>query len=189
MSSHHIIREKQEPAILIMSFDGFSSENLGQLLEWSPTVIIDHAIYEEADSYGIKIDVVIAADTEFAVQANTKIVLSEGDELEDGLKYLTGEGYPAVNVITDKFALKDYALFVDLIDLVIYTSGKKIYPVKSGFSKWLSVAEDIEIYNEAINLHMSGLTKVSDKLYRTVKDGFFVITFDQDFIFISENIL
>lgn len=188
MSSHHIIREKQEPALLIMRLDGFSSENLGQLLEWSPTVIVNGHIYEEADSIGIKIDAVITSDPDFIVQANTKIILSEGDELAYGLKYLTGEGYPAVNVITDGFALKDYALFVDLIDLVIYSSGKKIYPVRSGFSKWLAANEPVEIYSDAINFHQSGLEKLSDKHYKTLKDGFCTLTFDQPFVFIAETL-
>lgn len=188
MSSHHIIREKQEPALLIMNLDGFSSENLGQLLEWSPTVIVNSKIYEEADSIGIKIDGVITSEINFEAQANTKIVLSEADELEDGLKFLTGEGYPAVNVINDDFALKDYALFVDLIDVVIYKKNKKIYPVRSGFSKWLAGNEPIEIYSEAINFHQAGLEKVADKNYETVKDGFFTLTFDQPYIFIAENI-
>ena len=40
MSSHHIVREKQEPALLVLGLDDFPDELLGQLLEWSPTVIV-----------------------------------------------------------------------------------------------------------------------------------------------------
>ena len=39
MSSHHIVREKQEPALLVLGLNNFSTELLGQLLEWNPTVI------------------------------------------------------------------------------------------------------------------------------------------------------
>ncbi|MFD2144372.1 hypothetical protein [Mucilaginibacter antarcticus] len=39
MSSHHIVREKQEPALLVLGLDGFDEEQLGQLLEWSPTLM------------------------------------------------------------------------------------------------------------------------------------------------------
>ena len=56
MSSHHIVREKQEPALLILSLEGFEYENLGQILEWSPTVIVQQEIYEIADSLAFKID-------------------------------------------------------------------------------------------------------------------------------------
>ncbi|RZK41505.1 MAG: thiamine pyrophosphokinase, partial [Pedobacter sp.] len=40
MSSHHIVREKQEPALYIHQLGNFDEEKLGQLLEWSPTVLV-----------------------------------------------------------------------------------------------------------------------------------------------------
>lgn len=188
MSSHHIIREKQEPALLIMNLDGFSSENLGQLLEWSPTVITNGQIYEETDSLGIKIDAVITPDADFVLQTNTKIVSSENNILQDGLTYLTAEGYPAVNIIANQFTLQDYMLFVDLIDLVIYVQNKKIYPVRSGFNKWITANETIKLFCDAVNLNYTGLTKISDNHYQTQKDGFISLTFEQPFIFIAEQI-
>lgn len=188
MSSHHIVREKQEPALLIIQLDGFSSENFGQLLEWSPTVVVNSRIYEEADSLGIKIDAVLTSDIDFNIQANTKIIFSGGDDLEYGLKFLTGAGYPAANVITNSFTLKDYAIFVDSINLVIYCGSQKIYPVRSGFSKWLAADEPIKLYGDAINFQQSGLEKQSEKQYKTIKDGFCTLTFDQPFLFIGENL-
>jgi thiamine pyrophosphokinase len=57
MSSHHIVKEKQEPALIIANGEACSEELLGQLLEWSPfIVVLDHAIYRVLD-LGIKIDV------------------------------------------------------------------------------------------------------------------------------------
>jgi thiamine pyrophosphokinase len=187
MSSHHIVREKQEPALLIMSFD-FSSENFGQLLEWSPTVLVADYMYEHADSLGIKIDGVITANENFKVQENTRIIPTTGDILQDALKFLVAEGYPAVHIITDKFALKDHVLFADLIDLVIFTGHKKIYPVRSGFSKWQSAGEQLELLHEVKNLHISGLYYLTEQVLETEKDGFYSLTFDQPFIFIAEDI-
>jgi hypothetical protein len=40
MSSHHIVKEKQEPALYIHHFGNFDEEYLGQLLEWSPTLLV-----------------------------------------------------------------------------------------------------------------------------------------------------
>lgn len=37
MSSHHIVRDDQEPALIIANGAACSSELLGQLLEWSPS--------------------------------------------------------------------------------------------------------------------------------------------------------
>ena len=40
MSSHHIVRDDQEPALIIANGASCSNELLGQLLEWSPIVIV-----------------------------------------------------------------------------------------------------------------------------------------------------
>ena len=188
MSSHHIIREKQEPALLIMNMEGFHYENLGQLLEWSPTVIVDEAMFEAVDSLGIKIDGVVSNNLAYAAQPQTIVIHTEDDPLQDALKYLTGEQYPAVNVITDNFSAKDFALFVDRIDLVILTPYKKIFPVKSGFSKWQTAGEEIEILLEVNNLHVSGLNLITEHVFETEKEGFYSLTFDQPFTFIAETL-
>ncbi|WP_411273887.1 thiamine pyrophosphokinase [Daejeonella sp.] len=188
MSSHHIVREKQEPALLIMSLDGFASENLGQILEWSPTVIVNEEIYELADSLAIKIDGVLTGNPQFPAQENTRIILTATDALEDCLKFLVGEGYPAVNIITKNFALKDFALYVEDIDLVVFVGDQKIFPVRSGFSKWQPAGEAVQLLHEVNNLSTSGLIKKEEHILETEKDGFYSFTFDQPFIFISEKI-
>jgi hypothetical protein len=39
MSSHHFVRDQQEPALLILALEAFTYDSLGELLEWVPTVI------------------------------------------------------------------------------------------------------------------------------------------------------
>lgn len=188
MSSHHIVREKQEPALLIMSLNGFSTENLGQLLEWSPTVIVAEEMYDHTESLGIKIDGVVTSNPDFMVQENTLIILCGDNPLEDALKHLIGEQYPAVNIITAGFALKEYALYVDDINLVIFNPTKKIFPVRPGFSKWQASGEQVEILNMPQSLSISGLKRVSGNMLQTNKDGFYSMSFNQPFIFIAETI-
>jgi len=48
-----LFAKTQEPALLILSLEGFEYENLGQILEWSPTVIVQQDIYELADSLSL----------------------------------------------------------------------------------------------------------------------------------------
>ena len=56
MSSHHIVKEGQEPALIIANGESCSTELLGQLLEWSPfVVVLDGAINRVLD-LGIKVD-------------------------------------------------------------------------------------------------------------------------------------
>ncbi len=190
MSSHHIVREKQEPALLIMSLEGFNQENLGQLLEWSPTILVNEDVYEAADSLGIKIDGIISSEVSVSIplQPGTFVIHTENAPLEDALKYLAGEQYHSVNIITTSFHIKDYALFADHINLVILTPLKRIFPVKSGFSKWKVANEHIEILSEIRNIHTQGLAKETDHIYRTEKEGFYTLSFDQPFVFIAEDL-
>jgi thiamine pyrophosphokinase len=188
MSSHHIVREKQEPALLIMNLNGFNYENLGQLLEWSPTVVVDENEYENVDSLGIKIDAIISHSLSPDLQVRTLVIHTEDNPLQDALKFLVGEQYPAVNIITESFCAKDYAMYVGRINLVALTPHQKIFPVSSGFSKWKAAGEQIEILLEVHNLKTSGLIKVSEHLFKTEKDGFFTLSFDQAFTFIAENL-
>lgn len=188
MSSHHIVREKQEPALLIMSLEGFLAENLGQLLEWSPTVIVAENMYDHTASLGIKIDGVLTSNNDFYAQENTRLIPSSSEQLEDALKFLVSEQFPAVNIVTNEFALKDYALYEADINIVIFISNHKIFPVHSGFSKWQSAGEKIVLLHEVQNLQTSGLKHISETVLETEKDGFYTLKFDQPFLFISETI-
>jgi thiamine pyrophosphokinase len=191
MSSHHIVREKQEPALLIMQIDEFDEEYLGQLLEWSPTILVSAKEVDKVLSLGIKIDAIFTADLNgLNSQEHVKLLPAGNDVLESALKYLVAEGYPAVNIITNHFQAKEYLFYVDLIDLVIFNNDKKIYPIKTGFSKWKSGGEDvIVLHQESIHeFSFSGLKKIDDTNYQTLKDGFFSFTFEPPFIFIAEKL-
>ena len=187
MSSHHIIREKQEPALLIMHLDHFEHDHLGQLLEWSPSIIVSDEVYELTDSIGIKIDAVLTSDKNISVQSDTRIIDTGTNPLEDALKFLVGEQFPAVNIITNEFNIKDYALFISFLDLVIYIGNKKIFPVKPGFSKWKMKGERIELLHEAPGLQAANLKHISPAVFETEKDGFYTLIFEQPFIFIAED--
>lgn len=60
MSSHHIVREDQEPAMLIMDAQAVPFEQAQESLEWSPTIMVAEQALPDVLSWGIKIDVVIA---------------------------------------------------------------------------------------------------------------------------------
>jgi thiamine pyrophosphokinase len=188
MSSHHIVREKQEPALLILSLEGFDYENLGQILEWSPTVIVLEDIYDLANSLAFKIDAVITSDPNFRTQENTKLIITHTDPVEDAFKFLIAEQYNALNIIASEFILKDYALFVNDIDIVVFVANKKVFPVRSGFSKWQPAGEQIEIFHEVNDLQTNGLKKLEDNKFETEKDGFYSLSFEQAFTFIAESI-
>ena len=189
MSSHHIVREKQEPALLVLGLNSFSDELLGQLLEWSPTVIVTDETAESVNAYGIKIDWIIADRFNDQLQSDMKwMPAGDGELVENALNYLITHGYPAVNIITDELQLNDYISFCDKIDMVIFYNYKKIYCISSGFSKWKPAGEVIEFFTDPEHLHCSGLTMLSHSRYKTTLDGFFSVQFEQPFLFIAEEI-
>ncbi len=192
MSSHHIVREKQEPALLIINFGDFEEEQLGQLLEWSPMIFVVQEMVDKVVSLGIKIDIVLSAKAknDYTLQEHVKVLNVEEEALKTGMNYLISEGFPSVNIITNQFNAEDYSKFVNQIDLVVFENDKKIYPVKTGFNKWKAVGEKIFILNEnAIKkLEMIGLENKEIAGYKTQNDGFFSLTFEGNHLFIAEEI-
>ncbi len=187
MSSHHVIREKQEPALLILGMDNFSDEDLGQLLEWSPTVMVTPLIAEQLHAYGIKIDWIIADEPIGELQSDVKLLsLSGNSSLISALKFLTFNEYPSVNVVADEFNVGEYLPFADKINLVIFYNNQKIYPVTSGFSKWKPAGETIELLSTPNNLQFTSLVKLSETLFKTQQDGFFTLQFDNPFVVVAE---
>jgi thiamine pyrophosphokinase len=189
MSSHHIVREKQEPALLVLGIDNFEEELLGQLLEWSPTVITTPDTAEKLDSLGIKIDWIIADNAEGFAQSDVKLIAMENDNVAiAALKFLTVNSYPAVNVIVDEPELSNFLPYADKINLVIFTATQKIYPVTSGFNKWKPAGEQIELLSQTKTLKYNGLLDKGESKYQTVTDGFFNLQFEEPFLLIAETL-
>lgn len=63
MSSHHFVREGQEPAVWVLGTE-FSEEILGTLLEWSPIVIVTLPAVKRLLSLQIKIDRILSAEND-----------------------------------------------------------------------------------------------------------------------------
>lgn len=175
--------------MLVLGLDNFPDELLGQLLEWSPTVITTPQTAEKLNAFGIKIDWIITNGANEVEQSHVKLMSAEGANLTDtALKYLTTDEYLAVNIITDDLHLRDYEPYADKINLVIFNDHKKIYPVNPGYSKWKPAGETIEILTPAAGLNVKGIDKISDSLYKTTADGLFSLHFADPFLFIAEEL-
>lgn len=188
MSSHHIVREKQEPALLVLGLNHFTDDELGQLLEWSPTLIATPPVAEQLAVYGIKIDYIITDHPADIAQSDVKAIpTGTTSELQAALDFLIVKGYPAVNVVTNNFDLNVYEQYAGQINLVIFFNREKIYPVKSGFKKWKPANEVIRIITPGISIKTEGLQQIQPQQYQTLSDGFFSLTFESPYIFIAEE--
>jgi thiamine pyrophosphokinase len=188
MSSHHIVREKQEPALLVLGLNNFTDDELGQLLEWSPTLITTPLVAEQLAVYGIKIDFIIADDAGDIDQSDVKLIPAHNQPLLiAGLKHLIEQGYPAVNIVTDELDISVYETYASKINLVIFYNRQKIYSIHSGFRKWKPKNERIDIITPNSDITAEGLVEVSPQVYKTWADGFFSLTFNKRSIFIAEE--
>ena len=187
MSSHHIIREKQEPALIIANGEACSEELLGQLLEWSPLVLVlDHAIYRVLE-LGIKVDVWLGdfdQNHDFeeigSRQDPLKIVHTpdqEKTDLEKAIDYLVDEGFPAANIVWATGRRADHSItnitnlvrYKEIIRLVLFDDYSKIFPLSGIFEKWyvagtpislipVGIVEGIETTGLKYNLNDETLT-------------------------------
>jgi len=145
MSSHHFVKEQQEPALLILD-PSASYETISPLLEWSPTVLVAEKAIEAVLSWGIKIDVILASvdyqkshlnllEEQYPVKF---MAVQNSHFLAEGLYYLIASKHSAVNIIGyDHSKVFDLEQFIRLIDMVVIDGPIRYFPVKHGeFRKW-----------------------------------------------------
>jgi hypothetical protein len=156
MSSHHFVREDQEPALLIMDTQGVSFETVQELLEWSPTVIVAEQIVSQVLLWGIKIDVVIglAENIEtltktLADQIPIKFIScnSLDEQLSTALYFLIASKQKAVNIVSP-YALEIFENFIAL-NLSVIQFGKRWSLIQSGhFEKWFPKGMILHVHSE-----------------------------------------
>ena len=163
MSSHHIVRDEQEPALIIANGQNCSFELMGQLLEWSPVVmVLDGAIHRVLE-LGIKLDIVLGDfdQTEnweelLANQQPVEVVHTPDQnktDLEKGLDFLIAKGHKAVNILwaTGKRAdhhinnLSTLAKYKDQITIVMLDDHSRIFNLPNQFTKWYPANQNISL--------------------------------------------
>ncbi|MFD2969381.1 thiamine diphosphokinase [Sphingobacterium bambusae] len=187
MSSHHIVRENQEPALIILSADALDSENLGQLLEWSPTILTDDYHIDFLLAQGIKVDVVLTKqDTQYDQEQIKRVALKQ-QALDEALEYLIEQQYKAVNVACDSLSA-NFSHYASAINIVVFVAGKRIVFVRQSFEKWKAKGERIYV-DETQLKSLVGLRKVTENVFETEQEGFFYLGFNTDeFVAVGERL-
>lgn len=191
MSSHHIVRENQEPALLIEDLSLIDEEDLGQLLEWSPTIVIEEETIDLLDARGYKIDIVFTKNSISGSQENLKVISYGMEFLKVAVEYLIAHHYKAVNIVTEQLDIDYYSPYLEQINIVLFSKGVRYYFVTTGFTKWKPAGERIQIESAPISEQIvhTGLIKISENEYEVENDGLFVLQFSQEkYILIGEKI-
>jgi thiamine pyrophosphokinase len=154
MSSHHVIRDEQEPALIIANGESCNFELIGQLLEWSPLVVVLDSAIDRVLDLGIKVDVLLGdfdrdfqAEKYLEKQFPLEIVNAPDQELTDlekALNYLIIRGFPAANVVwaTGKRAdhtmtnLTNIVQYRNKIKVVVLDDYSKVFLLPNSYEKW-----------------------------------------------------
>jgi thiamine pyrophosphokinase len=136
---------------------------MGQLLEWSPVVmVLDGAIHRVLE-LGIKLDIVLGDfdkienwDELLANQQPVEVVHTPDQnktDLEKGLDFLIAKGHKAVNILwaTGKRAdhhinnLSTIAKYKEQITIVMLDDHSRIFNLPNQFTKWYPANQNISL--------------------------------------------
>lgn len=177
MSSHHIVKDMQEPALIIANGESCSAELLGQLLEWSPLIIVlDGAIYRVLE-LGIKVDVLLGDfdrighfDELLQHQQPIEVVRTPDQnktDLEKAIDFVLSRGGKAANIIWATGRRADHTItnltnlvrYKDLINLVLLDDYSRVFRLPNKFTKWYTKESVISLIpvGEVTGIKTSGL--------------------------------
>ena len=183
MSSHHIVRDDQEPALIIANGAACDDELLGQLLEWSPLVVVLDSAIERVIDLNIKVDVVLGDfDRGFNphdfIQSQHPIEIvhtpdQNKTDLEKAFDYLIERKIPAVNVVWATGKRADHTItnlttivrYRDLLKIVILDNHSKVFVLPKKFEKWYPANTIISLIPIG---HVTGIH--SKNLFYTLKN-------------------
>lgn len=173
MSSHHIVRDEQEPALIIGQASSELHHHVQALLEWSPTIIVLENCLDDVLKWGIKIDMVVVQRNQHAEimknladQQPIKLLTCENSDgqLLTALQFLTASKHEAVNIVTKTHSdfFSSLINWTSSLQIGVLDYGQKTDFYKDHFKKWLpskSVLHIIATENEQ-HFDTSGLTKI-----------------------------
>lgn len=154
MSSHHVVREHQEPALLLWEAKNIAMEVVFQLLEWSPVVATHLQALDLLIHAGIKVDVVFCSTEELdeakerlAEQHPVKLIAVHGLSVYDALFYLQKEGAAGVNICTtiNNETIEILEKEALLLKMVLFNDTHSFFPLKGYFEKWLPSSAEVLI--------------------------------------------
>lgn len=155
MSSHHFVKEGQEPALFIL--DPISFEVASPLLEWAPLVLVSESALDDVLQWGIKIDAVLTVvDREevtaerVSEQAPIEIICRrpEEDQIRNALDYLIYRKQTGVNILTTtpEAVFSHAEIVMKKLNVCIMDARLRWLGISTGrFEKWMVLNSSISI--------------------------------------------
>ena len=189
MSSHHFVKEDQEPVLLILNTVGIPFAKIQELLEWSPTVIVSEESLPHVITWGIKIDVVLCTQAsedrlreELMDQAPIKIISFSDKEklLSAANNFLKATKCKAVNILIGEMKqLDSLSSFISMGVEVFCNSRRWVYIQSGSFEKWMPQGAQLYTYPGLLKEKLSTTGLSSDLI--CLQDGRVSIGLDEKF--------
>ena len=160
MSSHHFVKEDQEPALLVLDADALTYEQAGGLLAWVPTLVVDASCLETVLRWGVKIDVALGLEAEQAqlieqLQEQSPISILSYQRREEAtastIYYLRAKQYKALNIAVNPARLnaawlRTLSMLAEDLAIVLYAQGYKGSEVLlKPLDKWLPAGSQVKL--------------------------------------------
>lgn len=174
MSSHHVVRENQEPALLVFDPSAIDQELLGQLLEWSPIIITTDVHLPFFEARQIHVDVILA-DAKDRYDYLDSITLAVSDDLHQqihvALDYLKSKNQFTFNLLVPASGDAVQAFFVEGFTASIFFANTKYIQTHS-FEKWLAKGELLELQDRSEGISIPRLKALGNGEFEVTEDGF-----------------
>jgi hypothetical protein len=197
MSSHHFVKEGQEPALFIAEASSFNA--IAPLLEWAPLVMVLDSTLDSVLSWGVKIDVLlVASDNVENLKAIileqmpvTVLVYNKGqDPILFGLQKLIKDQkvvHIALHASHDIF--QKVLSFTKQINIVLLDNDIRWVLVNETFQKWLPAKSILHIKRNPDQLIThTGLVQQSVDVFETHRDGNIILE-SPDVFWVGESII
>lgn len=183
MSSHHFVKEGQEPALFILEQIPFRC--IEPLLEWVPLILVADTVLDNVLLWGIKIDIVFQykhriekLEDQLKDQMPLEIILSEQKIISRGLQFLTERKHESVNLIitpTEEI-FQEIERSANHLQVSAYGANEKWLRVTSGkFEKWMHEGDRLSIrYEPGAYLKTAGIVRNGSD-WETVHSGIVTI--------------
>ncbi len=185
MSSHHIIKDNQEPAILIIT--KIREEIFDQLLEWSPKVFCDFEQLDWVIDKGFKIDAIFGPKSSEAASLNKmeyQMPLQYHSYQHNWTELLNKISNPTIHVASNKDI--DIKNIRSASEIIRYSDDFKSYAFSGEWRKWKNQGDEIELSTspqEMLNLKRNkskfvvkkdGMVKINTSTTSIIKE-FYVL--------------
>jgi hypothetical protein len=176
VSSHHFVKEGQEPALFIL--EAFSLEAVEPLLEWASLVVVSENVVVEVLRWGIKIDVVVAKkehiaqlDSQLSDQGPVKFLDYTGDLMSTVFEFLIEENQSAVTIVSNSYddVINASQSFGKKLNISILTTTIRwSYIAGAHFKKWFPENSTLLIQASAsVHLFDPSEKLISDRIITT----------------------